>query len=170
MAFYATNRPEDWLHRRFWRLAHSGKGRRWTSIVREVGESDEWQIAIMALWLVEMSARPASARALEWLVALSFRHTPGPWRPRAMSITVGPLQISGGRWSARFAIRAALDRLRWSGVHPRDIESIGRCWNGSCDEAQLSFPYIAALDIARSYAARMVRETVGTALPGPLRR
>lgn len=110
----------------------------------------------MALLLVELSARPAWYRFLEWLAVgplrIGFLSKAGKqWAARR---TVGPLQIKNGPWDMAAAAQLAarmLEKANLSG-----IEELARIWHGAATRQPRSrVGYATALAEALDVASRL---------------
>lgn len=106
--------------------------------------------------LVEMSARPMPARAVEWTIALALRNTVGRARRYGMSITVGPMQMSGAPWPRRAAVTHARNLLLKADVDLSAPREVAMLWNGRRSACSGAFPYVDALVIGYLLAARLV--------------
>lgn len=145
-----------------WRLARRPAVRRWVHSIVLGRSSTSECVALVAVLLVEMSARRRAVRALEWAVALPLRKFPCPAVRRAgMKITTGPFQMSGGPWSREEAVSAARERLHRCGLAEHSIPDLARCWNGNLF-AEMAGPldYANALSITWPEAARLVAKEI----------
>lgn len=148
---------EDWFYRKCWRLASCHKAARWARYIRESSSPASAQAALMTIWLIEMSARPAVARAAEWAASWLLRPIPAAVRRRSQTITLGPLQMRGARWSPRAAVELAINRLLHSSVDWADAESLADYWHGPASHLYTStLSYRRAIDIARPFAGNIL--------------
>lgn len=123
--------------------------RRWAALVvkEEIVEAEA--VAVLAILLVEMSARTASMRAIEWIAAAVLRAgLLGRWgKERAARMTLGPLQMRAAPFMMDAALREAQRRV--SRVEPLDAPSLAAAWNGPrADSANRPVPYTEALETA----------------------
>lgn len=141
-----------------WRASHTRTARRWTRTIITQTSSDYERIALTAILLVEMTARPIWFRAVEWAVAIFARHAVALQVSRAAGarITVGPLQIAGGPWSRSRAVAIALDKLRCSKVSKGDTVALAISWNGAKANAPKPVAYSDVLQLALPLAIAMV--------------
>ncbi len=141
-----------------WRLSRRSEVRRWVRAISIQERCSCLSEALVAILLVEMTARPLAARALEWMIALPLRSPMGgPWRDLGRRITVGPLQLRGGARSRDTAISQARALLRHAGVDAKNMDELATFWNGplALDRAG-ALCYSDALEIAHPLARRLL--------------
>lgn len=150
--------PERYVAAAAWRLARSDKVARWCDLICAKEADPASRVALVTVLLVEMTARPALARAVEWLVALPLRSClGGPLRARGQRMTVGPLQLRGGPWSPTAAVEEASMQLRQRCPNPSDPEELARAWNGpAATRAGTGLKYATAVRVVRAEADRLV--------------
>lgn len=149
---------EIMLSRRFRRLARTRTVRK---IVNCVNESDADTAAcrvVVAISLVEMSARPTDARLVEWLFALPGRTGLLGRRVQRWSEarTVGPLQLRCGPFRVRNAVKTALGALEGARIDLAVPEQIAAFWNGTVYTHNGSVLYQRLLCVAFPVADRLL--------------
>ncbi len=156
------SRPINYLRSLLWRLAQGRRAHRWAREVCTREADEQWRHGLIAILLVEMSARPQLARALEWAVALPLRSAPqGPWTQLGRRITVGPLQLRNGAFKRVRAIEEARAVLHSWGGNPRDFEGLAQLWNGPLSaRGSSSVRYDDALRLAYPLAVRLAAKVL----------
>jgi hypothetical protein len=114
------------------------------------------RVALITILLVEMSARAAPERGLEWVASLVLRFAPcARWRKRGQQLTLGPFQLRSGPWRRADAVAHARSILHGLAATGDDINVVARCWNGPAAATAAVLPYAEALRIAHSEAERL---------------
>lgn len=150
------------------RLSYTRSIRRWTHTVRALDASPREQVALVAVLLVESSARPRWVRSLEWLAALPLRAgVLGPLGRRlAGTLTLGPWQMRGAEWNRAVAAQQALTYLRADGPAAHDLVRLAEHWNGPhANAADRPVRYADALLLAARSASRLVEANATQTLP-----
>lgn len=112
---------------------------------------------LATILLVEMSARPAPARALEWMAAFVLQRSPfHRWRSRGKRITLGPMQIRGAVWSKSKAIAEGRILMRQSGIDYADLSQVAEFWNGAGIGSTAHYQYLTALVVAQPFAQQLM--------------
>jgi len=113
--------------------------------------------ALVALLLVESTARPLDARFVEWATRVLLLSVPlGNVRRRGRSLTVGPLQLRGGAWSRTAAVTQARTLLNDVFNGQPDVEALAACWNGRGPDGFPQAPYVRALSLVQPIAAGLL--------------
>lgn len=140
-----------WIAWRIERAQQSVGFKRYARRVDEIPMSTRERNIVLALLMVEMTARPRLARACEWVVWFAGRcfFVPARWLP----LTRGPFQMKRAPFGFHAAATEAADRIR---DQPDDPDSLARYWHGAaCRERGARVGYGYALQIAlRIVAAR----------------
>ena len=153
-----SNRMIAMVARRIGVVSEGSLARRWARTVATASRTIELKEAILAVLLVEVSARPATARAVEWASSYLLRHSPiPPLRQRGEKLTVGPLQLQGGPWQRKLAVDRAVAILVDSQESLSDNSELARIWNGTVNGRPRK-RYVSALDVARPIAQRLLTE------------
>jgi hypothetical protein len=118
---------------------------------------------LLAILLVEMSARSGTCRAVEWILAFlarTFRIRCVMRRPR----TLGPFQMQNAPFHFEQAVAKAASLIE---RQPREVESIARFWHGVAQrERGARVGYATALQIAMSKVGMSACENERQVRPG----
>ena len=145
------------LEARLRALAESELVRRIVRYSYDAGADHSEAALLAAIAITECSARPADARAIEWLVALPLRFgLLGPQANRWSSrLTVGPFQMQEAPFSLKASVGELLRRVKKLGLAQQSLEEVARIWNGGMAETWASAPYSRvlrrSLDLATEY-------------------
>lgn len=150
-----TNSHVDSIIRK--RLRRLSRTRTVERILLYLVESDAGRAecrAVVAISLVEMSARPMDARLLEWSLVLPGRSGVLGLRLKCWSEarTVGPLQLQHGPLSLRAAVESAIHRLQSARIDLSNLDEIAVFWNGPSHRASGSSRYKSVLSEAHEIA------------------
>jgi hypothetical protein len=130
-----------------WKLEESRMSRgfkRFAGCLAETPLRDRDREILLAILLVEMTARPTLVRMLEWALALTGRWLALPvrWLPS----TLGPFQMRDAPFAFQQAARVAAKRIEHE---PYDAVSLARSWHGAAGrERGARVGYADALRIA----------------------
>lgn len=132
------------------RLSDSQCTRSVATYATEAGASSDEVELLVAISLVERSARPIDARALEWLVAIPLRAglLGARLRRRAERISVGPFQIRGAPFRLRDCVYQALCLVRENNLTSISLDEVAAIWNGPFADHSGPIPYTVALELA----------------------
>jgi|SRR5690625_848361 len=101
----------------------SGYVRRAAEILKGMHVDAEKSAQVLGLLSVELTARPLTARAVEWITVAIL---PVSVKGR---ITTGPFQLKGGPFAFHRSLRRTLAAIEVA--EPRDLADVARFWNGS---------------------------------------
>ena len=120
--------------------------------------SPEERLMLFSILLVECSARPRPARALEWTCVALAGVLPGVGGRQRATRTLGAFQQRGAPFRKREAVLAALQHLRASDAPTLDRATVARRWNGPSAGQGRPLSYIRALALAEGHTALLLTD------------
>lgn len=143
------------------RLSTSLLVQRWAKTIKSLAVDGEQRKTLVAVLLVECSARPRIVRIFEWSVAFVFRSglLGDRARRRGHAITVGPLQMKAAPFNREAAVKAALSLLGKEREVLRSRWQLAELWNGpAANSVEQILPYGIALELAMPIAERILEQ------------
>jgi hypothetical protein len=141
-----------------WRAGRRGFVLRWVREIVRQSQDDDLALALTAVLLVELSARPGWFRAAEWTVRSVLDLVPSRYtRSKAAHLTVGPLQLRGAPWRRPDAVALGLRKLVQPPLSGLDWAHVATCWNGPSPSGRGSHAYAMALEGVFPTVQRLVR-------------
>lgn len=157
---YASDSQERlavYLRSAIWHAARKRSAQRWAAEIRSQAVSQDDAIALTAILLTELTARPVWARGIEWMVSAALNvfslRSAQVLRRR---LTVGPLQIRGGPWNRVVAVRSGLLLLCRDPKPGIDPEKLAKRWNGAAADQRQALGYVMALQVALPLAQVLI--------------
>lgn len=134
---------------------------RWTKTIQSLAVNGEQRTTLVAVLLVECSARPRIVRIFEWSVAFVFRS--GLLGARALrrgrGMTVGPLQMKAAPFKREAAVERALSLLGKEREVLKCPWQLAELWNGpGANSVDQILPYGIALELAMPIAERILEQ------------
>lgn len=143
------------------RLSTSLLVQRWTKTIKALAVHRDQGTTLVAVLLIECSARPRIVRILEWSVAFVFRSglLGDRARRRGHAMTVGPLQMKAAPFNREAAVEAALFLLGKECEVLKSPWQLAELWNGpGANSVDQILPYGIALELAIPIAERILEK------------
>lgn len=133
------------------------------------GTSHPEAALVAAIAVTEMSARPADARAIEWMVAIPLRNGFLGARCRRWSsqLTLGPFQMRDAPFRLKAAVTRAVQEMRDLRMTDMSLAEVARIWNGPMAETHGAVPYSDVLRVALELVDGAIVRNGDTALFDP---
>lgn len=143
------------------RMARRSFARRWARAIADPTHpiTTNERAILLAILLVECTARPKVVRAIEWVVAVPLRTglLGNGARSVGEGITVGPFQQPASPFRREAAVTVAANRLTMRPGTVQSTTEMARYWNGPASETNGPMPYGRAIRLALPYAERLLR-------------